>query len=93
MQVVEKLRSGFHAGDEQMVSGAGAGDIEQVAFGVVDFLEVCIIADRSNPLLKRQDFLVAGHHGHAAEFETFGEVHGADRDMAVGGFDMVVQNI
>jgi hypothetical protein len=40
MQVVEKLRSGLDAGDEQMVSGSGAGYIEQVAFGVVYLLQV-----------------------------------------------------
>ena len=39
-EVVEEFRSGGGAGDEQVVAGAGAGDVEEVAFGVVDLVEV-----------------------------------------------------
>jgi hypothetical protein len=33
-QIVQELRRGLHAGHQQMVPGARAGDMKQVAFGV-----------------------------------------------------------
>jgi hypothetical protein len=49
-EIVEEFRRRFDAGDEEMVAGAGAGDVEEVAFGVVDLLEVGIVRDRLDPL-------------------------------------------
>ena len=36
LQVIQKLRRRIGRGDEQVVAGAGAGDVEELAFGVVD---------------------------------------------------------
>jgi hypothetical protein len=44
--------------------------------------EIGIVADRLDALLQGDDLVVAGHHGHGAELQPLGEVHGADRDVA-----------
>ena len=31
--------------DKQVVSRTGAGDVKELAFGVIDLLQVCIVAD------------------------------------------------
>jgi hypothetical protein len=49
--VIKKLRPRLDSRDEQMVSGAGTGDVEQVALGVVDFLQVGVIAYGLDALL------------------------------------------
>jgi hypothetical protein len=64
-----------------------------VTLGVVDFLQVGVVADRLDPLLQGNDLVVAGHHGDGAEFQPLCQVHGADRDMAAGGFDILVENL
>ena len=38
-QVIKKLRCRLDTGDQQMISCPGAGDVEQVALGVIDFLQ------------------------------------------------------
>ena len=50
-KIIQKLRSWIDAGDEQMIPGAGAGDVLQVAFGVVNFFQVTLakLPERSNP--------------------------------------------
>jgi hypothetical protein len=50
-QIVEKFGRRFDASDQQVVSCAGASDIEQVAFGIVDLLQIGIVADRLDALL------------------------------------------
>jgi hypothetical protein len=70
----------------------GAGDVQEVTFGFVDLLEVRIVTDALHALLKWDDLVVAGHHDHGPEFETLGQVHGADRDVASGGFDVFVED-
>jgi hypothetical protein len=40
-----------------MITGAGAGDVEQVALGVVDFFEIRIVGGSLDPLLKGNDFV------------------------------------
>jgi len=42
-----------------MVAGTGAGDVEQVALGVVDLLEIGIVCDPLDAFLQRQDLVVA----------------------------------
>jgi hypothetical protein len=37
-EVVQKFRYGLDTSNQQMVPGAGAGDIEQVTLGVIDLL-------------------------------------------------------
>ena len=44
-QVVEELGGRFYAGHQEMIAGAGARDVEQVALGGVDLFEFGLIAD------------------------------------------------
>ena len=44
-QVVQKLGHGIDAGYQQAVSRPRAGDVKQMAFGVVDFFEVGVVGD------------------------------------------------
>ena len=50
-QIIQKLRCWSDACHEQMIAGAGAGYVEQVALGVVDFLQVGVVAYRFDSLL------------------------------------------
>jgi hypothetical protein len=51
-QIIKKLRRRLDTRDEQMVSRPCAGDIEQVALGIIDFLQIRIVADRLDALLQ-----------------------------------------
>ena len=62
------------AGHEYVVPGAGAGDVEQMAFGVVDIFQVRFVGDRLDPILKRDDFIVAGHDSDGAKLRPFAVV-------------------
>ncbi len=44
-QVVEELRSRLHARDQEVIPGASACDVEQVALGVVGLLKVRVVAN------------------------------------------------
>jgi len=55
-----------------MIPRPGAGDVEQVAFGVVDLFQVGVVGDGFDAFLEGDDFVVAGHDHDGAEFETFG---------------------
>jgi hypothetical protein len=46
-QIGKELRSRIDAGYEQMISGSGAGDIEQGALGVVDFFAIGFVERRA----------------------------------------------
>ncbi len=61
-----------------MVAGAGGGYVEEVTFGFVDLHEVGFVGYGFDPLLRRDDLVVAGHHHDDFELEAFGYVHGAD---------------
>lgn len=39
-QIIQKFRSWLHAGNEKMIAGTGASDVEQVSFCVVNFLQI-----------------------------------------------------
>ena len=82
---MEELRGRGDASNEEVIAGAGAGDVEEVAFGVVDLVEVGVVGDGFDAGLEGDDGVVAGEDGDGAEFEAFGEVHGADGGVAVGG--------
>ena len=43
-------------------------------------------------MLKGNDLVVTGHDDDGTEFQAFGEMHGADRDVTVGRFDLVVEH-
>jgi hypothetical protein len=62
---------GLDAGDQQMVASAGASDVEQVAFGVVDLLQVGLVGDVLDALLQWDHVVVAGHHCDDAKFQAF----------------------
>ena len=52
VEIIEKLRRRLDARDQQMIARAGAGDVEQVALGVVDLLQIGVVADRLDALLQ-----------------------------------------
>lgn len=77
-EVIQEFRHGSDPSYEQMVSGTGAGDVEQMALGVIDLLQIRIVTDRLDTLLQGDYFVIAGHYNHGAELQTFGEMHSAD---------------
>ena len=60
---------------------------------IVYFLQVCIITDHLDTLLQGNDFIVASHHHDSTELQSFGKVHGADRDMAARSLDTLIENL
>ena len=73
-QILQELGRRLDTGDQQMIAGAGAGDVQQVPLCVVDILEIGIVGDRLDALLQRQNLVVARHDRDGPEFETFGKV-------------------
>ena len=53
-----------------MIARSGAGDVEQVALGVVDLLQVSIVSYRFDPLLQGNDLIIAQTLG----FEVVGSL-------------------
>jgi hypothetical protein len=92
-EVVQKFGYWVHSGNQQMISGAGTGNVEQVPLGVVDLLQIGVVANRLDALLQGNYFVVTGHHNHSPKLQTLGEVHRADRNMPVGGFDVFIENL
>jgi len=76
-----------------MISGAGAGNIEKLPFGVVDLFQIRVVCYSLNPLLQRNNFIVASHHSHGTKFKPLGEVHGSYRSLTVYGLNPVVENL
>jgi hypothetical protein len=76
-----------------MIPSAGTGDVEEVPFGVIDFLQVGVITDGLNALLQGNYFVIASHHDHRPKLQTFGEVHCADRDVPALGFDVFIEKL
>src|SRR5205823_11158331 len=72
---------------------SGACDVEEMALGVVDLLQIGVVAHGLNALLQRHDFIIAGDHRHGSELQAFGQMHCADRYMARGGLDVLVKNL
>ena len=46
MQIVEKFRGRIAARHQQMIARTRTGDVEQVALGIIDFLQIRIVAHR-----------------------------------------------
>jgi hypothetical protein len=67
-QIIKELRCRVDARQEQMIASAGASDVEQVALVVVDFFQVGVVGGGLDPLLKGNDFVVAGHDDDGSEF-------------------------
>ena len=76
---------------KQVVAHAGAGDVEEVALGVVDVLEVGGVGDGLDAGLERDDLVVAGGDDDGAELEALGEVHRADGGVAGLAFGTAVE--
>jgi hypothetical protein len=92
-EVIQKFGYRGDTAHQQMIPSAGTGHVEQVPLGVIDFLQVSVITDRLNALLQGNYFVIAGHHHHGPKLQTFGEVHGADRDVPTCGFDVFIENL
>ncbi len=52
LKITQEFGCWRHAGDQQMVACAGAGDVEQVSFRVVYFLQVGIVRDGFDAFLQ-----------------------------------------
>ena len=78
-EVIKELRCWIEPSDEQKVSGPGAGDIEQVALGVVYVGEVGVVCDGGDPRLQRDHLVIAGGDDDCTELEALGPVHRRDR--------------
>ena len=70
-KIVQELRRWFDSSHEEVVPGAGAGDVEKMPLGVVDIFQVRVIRDRLDPLLKRNHLIVAGHDSDGAKLQSF----------------------
>ncbi len=51
LKVIQKLRRRLNARHQQMVSCPRAGDVEQVALGVINFLQIGVVANRLDAIL------------------------------------------
>jgi len=91
--VFKKLRPRGQTRHQQMIPRAGAGNVQQVAFGVIDLLQVGVVTDRLDALLQRDDLVVAGHHHHGAELQALREMHAADRHVPAGRLDVFIENL
>ena len=76
-----------------MVAGTGAGDVKQMALGVVNVLKVGLIGDGLNPFLEWDDFIVASHYCDCPKFQTFGQVHGTDGQPSNRRRDVFIEDI
>src|SRR5712671_380819 len=90
-QVVEKLRGRLDTRHQQVVAGAGAGNVEQVPLGVVGVFEVGVVGDVFDPRLQGHDFVVTGGDDDGAVFESLGQVHRADGDRTGRSPSVVVE--
>lgn len=91
LQIIKKFRCRIDPRYEEMVSRPGAGNIEQVTLGVVDLFQIGVVGHRLDPCLQWNDFVIAGHHNHGSELQALGKMHGADGNMAAGGFNLLVE--
>ena len=81
-QIIEELRCWLDARNEQMISRARAGDVQELALRLVHVLEVCVVRDGFDALLLRQHFVITGSDNHGAKLKPLREVHSADCDCA-----------
>jgi len=57
-----------------VIPRSGTSDIEQMPLGVVDLLQVRVVRDRFDALLKRQNAVIAGHHHDGPKHEALRQV-------------------
>jgi len=67
-----------------MVAGTGAGDVEQVALGVVDLLEIGIVCDRLDAITLPERALGAADEAGPGFLVYFGPEGGLQRLIGVG---------
>jgi Peptidase family M28 len=91
-EIVEKFGDWGDASHQKVVAGARASDVEQMALGVVDLLQVGLVAHALDPLLQRNDLVIAGHDGDGPKFQALGKMHRADRDVPAHRLDMIVED-
>ena len=77
-QVVEELGSRFHAGDQEVIAGAGARDVEQVALGSVDLVEFGVITDSATPKRSTRVALCARSRARTCSLLKLREVTGCN---------------
>ena len=63
-----------------------------MALGIVDLLQISVVAHFLDSGLKGDDLVIARHHDHRAKFEPLGEVRGADREIAATGLRPVIEH-
>jgi hypothetical protein len=78
--IAEKLGLWICGGDEELLPRTGASNIEQVSLGCVNFFEIRFVGNSFDAFLKRNHFIIAGHHNDGPEFKSLGEVHRAESD-------------
>lgn len=76
-----------------MIARPRAGDVEQVALGGIDLFQVGGVTGSFDARLRRDDLVIAGHDGHGAELQTFGQVHGADSHRIGAIRHLVIQQL
>ncbi len=62
-----------------------------MALGVIDLLQVGIVGNRLDALLKRQHLVVARHHRDRSELQPLRKVHRADGQVAARRVNLVGQ--
>jgi hypothetical protein len=82
LQTPEEFRAGGHGSDKQLIPSAGACTVKEISFCLVDVLQVGVVADLFELLLRRNDLVVARHDHDRPKLESLGEVHRANRDAS-----------
>ena len=52
--IIQKLRGGLDTCHQQMIPRPRAGDVEKMALGVIHFLQIGVVADRFDALLRNR---------------------------------------
>src|SRR5437588_10097207 len=83
-QILDELGCGSHPADQEAVARACACNVQGLALGLINIVELHLVGDLLHPGLEREDLVIAGHDGDGLEFESLGEMHGADGNTAGG---------
>jgi hypothetical protein len=71
-QIVQILGGRLDARDKQVVSRSRTCHIQQLAFSVVDLLQVGVVTNGLDSLLQGDYLVVASHDSHGAELQPLG---------------------
>lgn len=92
LRVIEELRRRLYDGDQQAVTCAAAGDLEEVALGVVDLLQ-----SASSPTVSMRSCKGMTSSSQAitttARNSPLAQVHRSDRRTARRGLDVIVEGL